>query len=659
MKSLWNDADARQFENDPLAMRVYTSRLLGSNPELVLHGGGNTSVKTRQTNFFGEEEEILLVKGSGWNLGTIEGPGFAPVRMDALKKLAEMDDLSDSTIVREQRAALTDPYAPNPSIEAILHAIIPFTYVDHSHSDAIITLTNTADGEDRIREVFGESMVIVPYVMPGFILAKEVYEITRDADWSQIEGMVLMNHGLFTFGDDARSSYENHIRLVTIAEDYLKAQGVWDAPHMADSKPDLQALSYLRRLVSDAAGKPMIAHLNDSPEAAGFAGRNDIDEIANRGPLTPDHIIRTKRLPVILSSSSFDEDMSTYADAYQAYFERNASRFEDLTMLDAAPRWAVWPGSGIVAFGATMKAVNIVVDITRHTIRVIQWAEHIGGWQALTEDHLFEVEYWELEQAKLLRGGSPPPLQGKVALVTGAATGIGLATSMELNRQGAVVVGLDIKPEVVDQFDGPEMLGIQADMTLPEQVQNAIEETVQQFGGLDIIVSNAGFFPKSTRLEEMSDELWQRSLDLNVTSHRRLLTFALPYLKNGIDPAVIVVGSKNVPAPGPAQSAYSAAKAGLTQLARVAALEFGEHGIRVNVIHPNAVFDTEAWTEEIIATRAKSYDMTPQEYRTNSILQAEVSSQEVAELIAAMAGPLFAKTTGAQIPIDGGNTRVI
>ena len=659
MESLWNDAEARQFEGDPLAMRVYTSRLLGGDPYLVLHGGGNTSVKARQKNFFGEEEDILLVKGSGWDLGTIEGPGFAPVRMDVLKKLAEMDNLSDSIIVREQRAALTDPYAPNPSVEAILHAIIPFTYVDHSHSDAIVTLTNMPDGEARIREIFGDGVVIVPYVMPGFVLAKEVYETTRDADWSLIEGIVLMNHGLFTFGDDARSSYEDHIRLVSMAEEYLKTTGAWDAPKIGTSEIDLRALSHLRRLASDRAGKAMITLLNASPEAAGFAARSDVDEIATRGPLTPDHIIRTKRIPVVLNADTFDEDMSAYGDAYQAYFERNAARFEDLTMLDPAPRWAVWPGSGIVALGETLKAANIVANISEHTIRTIQWAEHIGSWQALSEDHLFEVEYWELEQAKLKGGGSPPPLQGKVALVTGAATGIGRATAEELNRQGAVVVGLDIKPEIVEQFNGPEMMGIQADMTQPEQIENAIEETVRQFGGLDIIVSNAGFFPKSTRLEEMSDELWQRSLDLNVTSHRRLLTLALPYLKNGIDPAVIVVGSKNVPAPGPAQSAYSAAKAGLTQLARVAALEFGEHGIRVNVIHPNAVFDTGVWTEEVIAARAKSYDMTPEEYRTNNILQAEVSSREVAQLIVAMAGPLFAKTTGAQIPIDGGNTRVI
>jgi len=660
MRSLWEDSEAAQYGKDPLNLRVYTSRLLGREPTLVLHGGGNTSVKTEITDLFGDEKPVLYVKGSGWDLATIEAEGFAPVCLKTLQRMAELPELSDPVMVSAQRAAMTNPYAPNPSVEAILHAIIPFTFVDHTHTDAVVTLSNTPNGVSRIRELYGDRVLMVPYVMPGFLLARRVWEMTRDTDWSKLEGMVLMHHGLFSFGDDARTSYERMIELVTLAEDALAREHATVVFGHLNQSYDLHRLADLRCAVSRVRGRPVIARMNGSVEAVGFASLPNVEDIASRGPLTPDHVIRTKRVPHIVGEDP-DKDVVAYGEAYQAYFERNVhnTQASNLTCLDPAPRWAVWPGQGTIAFGASVKEANIIADIAAHTCEAIQKAECLGGWQALPEEDIFEVEYWDLEQAKLRKGGKPPALAGKIALVTGAASGIGHACVESLQAQGAAVVALDINPEVESQFKTADILGIRCDVSDKQAMQSAVEQAVQRFGGLDILVSNAGNFPSNRRIEAMDSEEWERSLQLNLTSHQQLLQCCIPFLVRGIDPAVIFMASKNVPAPGPGASAYSVAKAGLTQLARLAALELASNGIRVNVLHPDAVFDTGIWTPEVLENRARHYGMTVEEYKTKNLLKVEIHAHDVAELVAAMAGPLFAKTTGAQIPIDGGNDRVI
>lgn len=653
MNSLWNDEEAQAFADSPLQLRVYSSRLLGREPALVMHGGGNTSVKDTVSNLFGESLDVLYVKGSGWDLATIEAAGFAPVRLDVLLKLAQMEQLSDSVIVREQRAAMTNPAAPNPSVEAILHAIIPFKFVDHTHTDALVTLTNTPQGEGIMQEIYGKRVLIVPYVMPGFVLARTVYQMTRDIDWAALEGIVLLQHGLFTFADDARSSYENMIRLVSQAEDYLQARGAFAAPAQKPSATpvDLLALSAIRKAVSAAAGSAMIALLTDTPAAHGFAQLPQVAAIATRGPITPDHVIRTKCIPMIVKDD-IQNAVNAYTHAYTAYFERHTDGNQ--TRLDPAPRWAVWQNVGTLCFGETHKAASIAADIVAHTIQAIQWAEHISQWQPLPEKDLFEMEYWELEQAKLMQGKSAPPFQGKVALVSGAASGIGLACAQALAQQGAVVVGLDINPQIEATPHG-----MICDLTDPAAIQTALEKTVRAFGGLDLLISNAGIFPPSYTIEEMDAAIWQHSLAINLTSHQQLLQACIPYLKNGIDPAVVVIGSKNFPAPGPAAGAYSVAKAGVTQLARVAALELAPFGIRVNVIHPDAVFDTGVWTEPILEKRASHYGLTVEQYKTKNLLRTQITSADVAALVCVVAGGAFGKTTGAQIPIDGGNERVI
>ena len=472
MKNLWLDADAKKCRNNALKLRVYTSRLLGQEEDLVLHGGGNTSVKIREKNIFGEEEDILYVKGSGWDLATIEAQGFAPVKLDALKKLAALETLSDMDMVKCQRIAMTDPTAPNPSVEAILHAIIPFKYVDHTHADAVVTVTNTPGGRDRIREIYGDSMLIVPYVMPGFVLARKIFDMTKNIDWSSLEGMILMNHGVFTFSDDPKEAYESMIRIVSKSEQYLRKQGAALIKGEKAEKIDSVEIARIRKAVGDVQGAPVLARLDASPSTVAFSNITDVAKISGKGSLTPDHIIRTKRTPVVLAGS-LEKSISDYVKNYQMYFDKYGSA--DQTMLDPAPRWAVSPGHGALIFGSTPKQIQIVTDISKHTQKAIYQAEKLGGWRPLNRAQLFEMEYWSLEQAKLKKAGKPKSMQGKVAIVTGAAGGIGKACVDRLVEEGAVVAALDIDP-AIRKHTTDLILGIQCDITRESQLKKAIDQ---------------------------------------------------------------------------------------------------------------------------------------------------------------------------------------
>ncbi len=657
MQSLWNDEEAASYAGD-LGLRVYSSRLLGRDKTLVLHGGGNTSVKISQKNILGHEENILYVKGSGWDLETIEVGGFAPVLNDHCVELAKLSALSDPQMVNELRTHMLRADAPTPSVEAILHAILPYKYVDHTHADAVITLTNTADGEKRIRELYGDSVVVIPYVMPGFDLARICAEVFTRAATSRTLGMVLMNHGIFSFGNTAKESYERMIALVARAEDALKRQQAWEianTPKTAAAQFQRREIAQLRRDVSASAGFPVIVALHTDAASLGFVQRGDIAAISQQGPATPDHVIRTKRVPML------GRDTDAYAAQYRAYFSAHAAGArEPKTMLDPAPRVILDHELGIATVGRSAREAQIVFDIYSHTLQMIQRAERLGGWRALPAKDIFDVEYWDLEQAKLKGGGKTPVFAGEVMLVTGAASGIGKTCVQSFLARGAAVIGLDINPAVEVLHARPDYLGVTCDVTDEAQLIAALESGVRKFGGLDMLILNAGVFPAGTRIEALSGIEWQRVLHLNLDSNLALLREAHPLLK--LAPRggrVAVIGSKNVPAPGPGAAAYSASKAALNQLARVAALEWGVDGIRINTIHPNAVFDTGIWTDEVLAARAQHYGLSTEAYKKNNVLGVEVTSRDVAELAAEMCGPLFAKTTGAQVPVDGGNERVI
>jgi len=657
MKSLWNDEEAAGYPGD-LGQRVYTSRLLGRDKSLVLHGGGNTSVKIREKNLLGDEVDILYVKGSGWDLETIEAPGFSPVHLDHLIRLASLAELSDLDMVNELRAHMTLASAPTPSVEAILHATLPYRFVDHTHADAIVTITNTAKGLDRIKEIYGDDVVIIPYIMPGFDLARDCAARFAAEAGPNTLGMVLMNHGIFSFGDNARESYERMIALVDRAEEYIKHNKAWQIDYQAGSAvqgSQRLKLARLRHEASKAAGFPLILSRHTDQRSMNFVAHPNLAKIATQGPATPDHVIRTKQLPLI------GTDADAYADQYRAYFAEHAPNSKvERTMLDPAPRLALDPELGLCTMGRTAKDADIVYDIYQHTMDIILRAESLGGWQALPSSDIFEMEYWDLEQAKLKKGGNPPQFTGEVALVTGAASGIGKACCEGLMAQGAAVVGLDISPDITETFKSQSFLGLQCDVTDEAAMEQAVEDAVTRFGGIDMLILNAGMFPGGCAIADLPTDQWRKVFSVNLDANLTLMRLVHPLFqcspKGG---RVVVIGSRNVPAPGPGAAAYSASKAALTQLSRIAALEWGSEGIRINLLHPDAVFDTGIWSEDVLTSRAKHYGMTVEEYKTRNVLKTEVASSDVANLATAMCGPLFACTTGAQVPIDGGNDRVI
>jgi rhamnose utilization protein RhaD (predicted bifunctional aldolase and dehydrogenase)/NAD(P)-dependent dehydrogenase (short-subunit alcohol dehydrogenase family) len=656
MNNLWNPRDAAQCRDD-LALRVYSSRLLGQDRTLVLHGGGNTSVKVRRPNIFGDQEDILLVKGSGCDLQSITPAGFAPCRLAHLLRLSRLDSLSDLQMVAQLQASLADPAAPMPSVEAILHALLPAAFVDHTHADALLALMNSPGGQDRVVEIYGDSVVVIPYVMPGFKLARLCAELFPRLAGPGTVGMVLMNHGLFTFGQTAKSSYDRMIELVSRAEEYLRQHHAWNVhpPTVAQPPPPLmrREIAALRREISLAAGAPMILRTHGDAPCLAFARRPDVAKLSQRGAATPDHVIRTKNLPMV------GRDVPAFCNAYARYFEKHAAG-RSLTMLDPAPRVILDPDLGLCVAGRTAKDAVIAGDIYRQTIDIILRAEALGGWQALSEDHMFDMEYWDLQQAKLRRALKPLMFTGETALVTGAASGIGKACVQSFLDRGAAVVGLDLNPAILRLHERPDFCGFVCDLTDPAQIAAALEQTVRAFGGLDMLVLNAGIFPKGCPIAELSGETWRKVMSINLDANLALLRECHPLLKlapNG--GRVAVIGSKNVPAPGPGAAAYSASKAAMNQLARVAALEWGKDRIRINSLHPNQVFDTGIWTPEVLESRAKHYGLTVQQYKTSNVLQTELKSADVADLAAEMCGPLFSKTTGAQLPVDGGNERVI
>jgi len=664
MQSLWNDSEAAACGDD-LALRVYTSRLLGREPSLVLHGGGNTSVKITQPDRFGEPESILYVKGSGWDLATIEAAGFAPVRLAPLIRLATLDHLSDPEMVNALRSECIHADAPAPSVEAILHAVLPYRYVDHTHADAVVTISNSVDGADRIAELYGDSVVIIPYVMPGFDLARVCARRFAAEAHAGTVGMVLLNHGLFTFGDSAEQAYQRMIDLVDRAERYLQQQQAWALPWIPTpsdaaavdtlDRAALLRLATLRQRLSAVAGKPLLLQAQRDARSRYFAHHPALARISQQGPATPDHIIRTKQLPLL------GDDIDAYVEAYQRYFARHAPyAAEPKQMLDPAPRLLIDSTLGVVSIGASADEAMIVADIYAHTIDVILRAEQLGGYQALPEADLFAMEYWDLEQAKLRRGGTTPPLRGEVVLITGGASGIGRAAVDTFLAQGAAVIALDIDPAIRDRHQRRDYLGLQVDVRDEAALEQAVWQGVAQFGGIDMVLLNAGIFPAGCRVAELDSGSWQQVMAINLDANLNLLRLSHPLLcrapKGG---RVVVIGSKNVPAPGPGAAAYSAAKAALNQLARVTALEWAADHIRINSLHPNAVFDTAIWSDEVLTARAAHYGVTVAEYKSRNLLGVEVTSHDVAALAAAMCGPLFRCTTGAQLPIDGGNERVI
>ncbi|MEA3315276.1 MAG: class II aldolase/adducin family protein [Campylobacterota bacterium] len=388
MDNLYDDNIASNL--DDLGLRVYTSNLLGKSDELVLHGGGNTSVKSVV-----DGEDILFVKGSGWDLVSIEKEGFAPVELKFLQDVARVDELSDTNMVIAQKKAMIDKTAPNPSVEAILHAIIPFKFVDHTHSDAVVTISNNIDGKENIKSIY-PNFLIVDYIMPGFILAHKVWELTKDLDWSECEGIILHNHGIFTFDDDAKKSYTKMIDAVSLAEEFLET----NAPLSIEKYIPRFSLDIdiLQESINKAKGYDVVMKVNQSPLALHYTSSRNLKQLASRGVLTPEHIIRTKRVPLILEDNNIQKAMHRYIEDYIEYFNEFKS---DEVMLNPAPNYAVVKNFGVISFGKSEKEVNIIDDIISHTIKAVLRSDILGGYESISLKDSFDMEYWELEQNKL------------------------------------------------------------------------------------------------------------------------------------------------------------------------------------------------------------------------------------------------------------------
>lgn len=678
MQSGWIDRDAdaavTRYENlgRDVALRVYTTQLLGRDSRLVLHGGGNTSVKTRLSDLNGEEVDVLCVKGSGWDMGAIEPAGLPAVRLAPLLKLRARDKLSDEEMVRLQRANLIDPAAPNPSVEALLHAFIPHKFVDHTHSTAVLSLTDQPDGEALCREVFGKRVGYVPYVMPGFGLAKAAAD-AFDAD-PTVEGLILVKHGIFSFGADARQAYERMIALVTLAEERLAKQrkpAVVSAKlptrpaRLADVAPILRGACSLPDSRSDGAWKRFVLDFRGTEAVMSFVNGAELARYGQAGVVTPDHNIRIKNRPLAVAApedgnlAAFKQQVhdavAAYGETYKEYFARNNARVGGIkTMLDPSPRVVLVPGVGLFGLGRSKKDAKVAADLAEAAVATITDAEAVGRFDPLPEADLFDVEYWSLEQAKL-GGARELPLAGQVAAITGAAGAIGFATARAFAAAGAEVALLDVDEAAAQakaRAIGGAALGLKCDVTDAASVQNAFAQVATAFGGVDIAVSNAGAAWQG-RIGEVDEAVLRESFELNFYGHQRVAQAAVKIMRmQGTGGCLLFNVSKQAVNPGPDFGPYGLPKAATLFLVRQYALEYGAEGIRANAVNADRI-RSGLLTEEMIASRSKMRGLSEQDYMRGNLLGREVAAEDVAQAFLAQA--LALKTTADVTTVDGGN----
>ncbi|MEL6436332.1 MAG: bifunctional aldolase/short-chain dehydrogenase, partial [Pseudomonadota bacterium] len=635
----WNDADAAKWvdaagldEADRLvAKRVYSSRIIGADPDLVMHGGGNTSVKVTRRDLFGEPIDVLHVKGSGWDLDTLEAPGLPGVRMEPLMALRALNALSDEDMVNVQRANLIDTTSPNPSVETLLHAYLPHRFVDHTHATAFLALANLPDAEAAVADIFENRLVCVPYIMPGFALAKAAADIF-DAN-PKCEGLVLLNHGHFTFGATARESYDRVIAHTNRVEDWLahRAKGRTFSTTVSRSRcpgaPAETALPAIRGAIAQLRGehagsdpKPVILDTRTGSEVEAFLSRADLDVLCNRGVGSPDHVIRTKGRMLHLTKADLASDgekiiakINAYAGAYRETFATQNTRVGGHKIMLEPHPCVLWvEGVGIVGVGRDAKSASAAADIAEQTIEVMTLAEAAGGFYPIGDDDTFDMEYWSLEQAKLAKGSAQKPFTGQVVAVTGGAGAIGLATAKAFAAQGAAVALIDRDADACAEAAkafADNGLAVTADLSQDGAAGAAVAEIVARFGGLDILVSNAGYALQGDILA-MDDETLRSSFEVNFFAHRAMAKAAVEVMRAQRHGGQLLFNvSKQAVNPGKGFGAYGLPKAATFFLLRQLALELGGEGIRVNGVNADRI-RSGLLTDAFISSRAKARGVT-------------------------------------------------
>ena len=680
MKSGWVDSEAQAAIDRyaahgigrDLATRVYTTRLLGRDPRLVLHGGGNTSVKTAMPDLLGDEVAVLCVKGSGADMAAIEPAGLPAVRLDRLRRLRARTELTDEDMVRVQRENLLEPAAPNPSVETLLHAFLPHRFVDHTHANAILSLVDQPDGEAICTDLYDGRMSVVPYVMPGFALAKmaaDVYDAKPD-----VEGLILHKHGIFTFGDSAREAYERMIALVTLAEERLQRnrKAVFVTAQLPQAVAPVTAVApILRGACSrkdaniEGAWRRLILDFRTGPEIVNFVGGADLARYSQAGVVTPDHTIRTKNWPLVVAAPEDGKTddfkraaraaVTAFVERYDTYFARQNARVGGIKKaLDPLPRVALVPGLGLFGLGRSKKDARIAADLAQCAIEVITDAEAIGRFESISEAEMFDMEYWSLEQAKL-SATAEKPLAGQIAVITGAGGTIGAATAKAFAAAGAEVALLDLDERAAQAAAkalGGAALAVRCDVTDAASVSAAFDRVVEAFGGVDIVVSNAGAAWQG-RIGEVPEHVLRQSFELNFYGHQRVAQAAVKImLAQDTGGCLLFNVSKQAVNPGPNFGPYGLPKAATLFLVRQYAVDYGADGIRANAVNADRI-RSGLLTDDFIAARAKARGVSEKDYLSGNLLGREVTAEDVAQAFLHQA--LELKTTGDVTTVDGGN----
>jgi len=649
--------------NKDLALRVYTTRLLGRNKELVLHGGGNTSVKTSIKDIDGKKYNVLCVKGSGWDMADIEPAGLPAVKLDPLLSMKMKKHLSDEDMVSFQKKNLINIKSPNPSVETFLHAFLPFKFVDHTHADAVLNATNRPGGLNFCKKVFGNKVSVVPYVMPGFMLAKKINEIYSKNP--NINCLILMNHGIFTFADDCKEAYDLMIKYVSKAEravKKLKNKKIKQIKKFSTNFDVHEIAPIIRGLLSENKDQKFVVNYRLNKHLKYFINGKNVRSYSSRGTATPDHVIRVKPFPLVITpkkNSSIEEFKTTakkafenYRKKYTHYFNVNKKKVKGKkVMLDTSPRVVLVQNVGMFSVGKDLNGAKIAGDLTETNAKVIGSIEETATYKFIPEKDLFDVEYWSLEQAKIKR--KKKLLEGNIVVITGSTGTIGFETYKMFKSYGAEVVLLDYDLERLKKVQSKiNDLCIHRDVTNKRSVKNAFKQICEKFGGIDILISNAGIAPGGS-IGEISDNVLRKSFEVNFFSHQNCASEAVKVMKKqNINGCLLFNISKQSVNPGKNFGPYGLPKSALLSLCKQYAVDYGSYGIRSNGVNADRI-RSGLMNDKMIRTRAKARSVSTDDYMKGNLLLNEVKAEDVAKAFFHLA--TSKKTTGAVLTVDGGN----